>query len=84
MKIKVEYIGKTIIKSTSLGNITIVVDNIDVSKYQYYVSIGMGYLFEESCINYESDEQSDTPAPAPKPKRKKPTTNGNTRSRRTQ
>jgi hypothetical protein len=83
MKIKDEYKGKTIIKRTSLGNKTIIVDNIDVSKSRYYVSIGLGYLFEkeaetkttEQCIKYEGieqDEQVEAPAPTPKPKRKRP------------
>jgi len=83
MKIKDEYKGKTIVKNTSLGNMTIVVDNIDVKKYQYYVSIGFGYLFEkenttapEQCIRYEgieADEQTEAPAVTPKPKRKRQT-----------
>ena len=47
MKIKDEYKGMTLMKNTALGNITVVVDNIDVSKYRYYVSIGFGYLFEK-------------------------------------
>ena len=79
MKIKDEYKGKTIVKNTTLGNMTVVVDNIDVSKYRYYVSIGFGYLFEketttapEQCIRYEgieADEQTEAPAPTPKRKR---------------
>jgi hypothetical protein len=76
MKIKDEYKGKTIVKNTSLGNMTVVVDNIDIKRYQYYVSIGFGYLFEketttepEVCIKYEGIEQEE--APAQKPKRKK-------------
>jgi hypothetical protein len=90
MKIKDEYKGKTIVKNTSLGNMTIVVDNIDVKKYQYYVSIGFGYLFEkenvsttapEQCIRYEgieADEQMEAPAvtPKPKPKRKRANAKG--------
>ena len=88
MKIKDEYKGKTIVKNTSLGNMTIVVDNIDVKKYQYYVSIGFGYLFEketvsttapEQCIRYEgieADEQTEAPAVTPKPKRKRANAKG--------
>lgn len=78
MKIKDEYRGKTIVKNTSLGNKTIVVDNIDVSKYRYYVSIGFGYLFEKEApepVRYEGieeDEQVEAPVPTPKPTRKKP------------
>lgn len=67
MKIKSEYKGKTIIKHTTLGNMTIVVDNIDVKRYKYYVSIGLGYLFEKESetttadqpIKYEGIEQND-------------------------
>lgn len=84
MKIKDEYKGRTIVKNTSLGNMKVVVDNIDVTKYQYYVSIGLGYLFEkesetsttEHCIRYEgieADEQTDTAPAEPKPKRKRKT-----------
>jgi hypothetical protein len=73
MKIKAEHQGKTIIKRTTLGNTTIVVDNIDVTKYRYYVSIGLGYLFEKEAettttpepIQYtgvEEDEQVEAPA----------------------
>ena len=72
MKIKTEFQGKTIIKRTTLGNKTIIVDNIDVSKYRYYVSIGLGYLFEKEAetatvpepIRYEgieADEQVEAP-----------------------
>ena len=88
MRIKDEYKGKTIVKNTSLGNMTIVVDNIDVKKYQYYVSIGFGYLFEkenttapEQCIRYEgieADEQTEAPAVTPKPKTKRKRANGKT------
>jgi hypothetical protein len=85
MKIKDEYKGKTIVKNTSLGNMTIVVDNIDVKKYQYYVSIGFGYLFEKETatapIRYEgieADEQMEAPAVTPKPKTKRKRANGKT------
>jgi hypothetical protein len=89
MRIKDEYKGKTIVKNTSLGNMTIVVDNIDVKKYQYYVSIGFGYLFEkekvsttapEQCIRYEgieADEQMEAPR-VTKPKTKRKRANGQT------
>ena len=86
MKIKAEHQGKTIIKRTTLGNTTIIVDNIDVTKYRYYVSIGLGYLFEKEAetsttpepIQYtgvEQDEQVtqvEAPVVEPKPKRKRP------------
>jgi len=35
MRIKSEYKGKTIVKSTTIGNITVVIDNIDIKRYQY-------------------------------------------------
>jgi hypothetical protein len=83
MKIKDEYKGKTIVKNTTLGNMTVVVDNIDVNRYRYYVSIGFGYLFEketttapEQCIRYEgieADEQMEAPRAEPTPKRKRKT-----------
>jgi hypothetical protein len=83
MRIKSEYKGKTIVKNTTIGNITVVVDNIDVSRYKYFVSIGMGYLFEnesetttapEKCIQYEGIEQEVSAKPIPKRKRRvKPT-----------
>jgi hypothetical protein len=83
MKIKNEYKGKTIVKNTTLGNMTVVVDNIDVNRYRYYVSIGFGYLFEketttapEQCIRYEgieADEQTEAPRAEPTPKRKRKT-----------
>ena len=85
MKIKDEYKGKTIVKNTSLGNMTVVVDNIDVKRYQYYVSIGFGYLFEKETatapIRYEgieADEQTEAPAVTPKPKTKRKRANGKT------
>jgi len=83
MKIKDEYKGKTIVKNTTLGNMTVVVDNIDVNRYRYYVSIGFGSLFEketttapEQCIRYEgieADEQTEAPRAEPTPKRKRKT-----------
>lgn len=79
MKIKDEYKGKTIVKNTSLGNMTVIVDNIDIKRYQYYVSIGFGYLFEKETatapIRYEgieADEQTEAPK-VTKPKRKRKT-----------
>jgi hypothetical protein len=82
MRIKSEYKGKTIVKNTTIGNITVVVDNIDVSRYKYFVSIGMGYLFERESetttapepIKYEGIEQEVSAKPIPKRKRRvKPT-----------
>jgi hypothetical protein len=84
MKIKDEYKGKTIVKNTSLGNMTVIVDNIDVNRYQYYVSIGFGYLFEKETatapIRYEgieADEQTEAPR-VTKPKTKRKRANGQT------
>jgi hypothetical protein len=83
MKIKSEYKGKTIVKSTTIGNITVVIDNIDIKRYQYYVSIGLGYIFEEEsetttapekCIQYEGIEQKVSAKPIAKRKRKPKTT----------
>ena len=93
MKIKAEHQGKTIIKRTTLGNTTIIVDNIDVTKYRYYVSIGLGYLFEKEAetattpepIQYtgvEQDEQVEAPAVEPKPIRKKPNAPRNATAKR--
>ena len=82
MRIKSEYKGKTIVKNTTIGNITVVVDNIDVSRYKYFVSIGMGYLFERESettsalpeIKYEGIEHKVSAKPIPKRKRRvKPT-----------
>lgn len=82
MRIKEEYKGKTIVKYATVRNITVVVDNIDVSKYKYYVSIGMGYLFENESetttapepIKYEGIEQEVSAKPIAKRKRRvKPT-----------
>jgi len=83
MKIKSEYKGKTIVKSTTIGNITVVIDNIDIKRYQYYVSIGLGYIFEEEnettsapekCIQYDGIDQEEEVKPIPKRKRKPKTT----------
>lgn len=65
----------TLMKNTALGNITVVVDNIDMNKYDYYVSIGFAYLFEKETIRYEgieADEQTEAPKVI-KPKRKRRT-----------
>jgi hypothetical protein len=83
MRIKSEYKGKTIVKSTTIGNITVVIDNIDIKRYQYYVSIGLGYIFEEEnettsapekCIQYDGIDQEEEVKPIPKRKRKPKTT----------
>jgi hypothetical protein len=71
MKIKEEYKGKTIIKYDSvLGQRRIEVDKLDVNRFNYYQSIGLGYLFEPEAISYTGIEQEST-AEKPKRRRKK-------------
>jgi len=71
MKIKEEYKGKTIIKYDSvLGQRRIEVDKLDPARFNYYQSIGLGYLFEPEAINYTGIEQEPT-AEKPKRRRKK-------------
>lgn len=78
-KIKTEYIDKTVrVYDRILGQRSIVVAKIDMSKVKYYQSIGLSYLFEEvpSVIKYEAVEppipaESVEEAPKPKKKRKK-------------
>ena len=61
-RIKLEYIDKTIVqKDGILGNRKIVVAQIDPTKYSYYVSIGLGYLFEDATIKYVGLEQTPDP-----------------------
>lgn len=73
MKIKDEYKGKTIIKYDSvLGQRRIEVDKIDVKRFTYYQSIGLGYLFEPEAINYTGIEQEETEqVTEEKPKRRR-------------
>ena len=78
-KIKTEYIDKTVrVYDRILGQRSIVVAKIDISKVKYYQSIGLGYIFEEvpTVIKYEAVEppipaESIEVAPKPKKKRKK-------------
>lgn len=66
-RIKLEYIDKTIVqKDGILGNRKIIVAQIDPTKYSYYVSIGLGYLFEDAAIKYVGIEQ-ETPVEEVKP-----------------
>lgn len=59
-RIKLEYIDKTIVqKDGILGNRKIVIAKIDPTKYSYYVSIGLGYLFEDATIKYVGIEQEE-------------------------
>ena len=60
MKIKDEYKGKTIVVYDSvLGERKIVVDEIKTQRYAYYVTIGLGYLFEKenTTISYTGIDQ---------------------------
>lgn len=71
MKIKDEHKGKTIIKYDSvLGQRRIEVDKLDPNRFNYYQSIGLGYLFEPEAISYTGIEQ-ETTAEKPKRRRKK-------------
>jgi len=83
MKIKDEYKGKTIVTYDSvLGQRKIEVDKIDTTRFAYYVSIGLGYLFEKPTIAYtgieqevlQSDAVDETKAVEPTETRKKPAT----------
>jgi hypothetical protein len=61
MKIKDEHKGKVIIKYDSvLGQRRIEVDKLDPKRFNYYQSIGLGYLFEPEAINYTGIEQEET------------------------
>ena len=73
MKIKDEHKGKVIIKYDSvLGQRRIEVDKLDPKRFNYYQSIGLGYLFEPEAINYTGIEQEETEKPIEeKPKRKR-------------
>jgi hypothetical protein len=73
MKIKDEHKGKIIIKYDSvLGQRRIEVDKIDVKRFTYYQSIGLGYLFEPEAISYTGIEQEETEEPTKeKPKRRR-------------
>ena len=60
MKIKDEYKGKTIICYDSvLGQRRIEVDKIDLKRYSFYTSMGLGYLFEADnvTISYKGIEE---------------------------
>lgn len=75
-KIKTEYLDKTVrVYDRILGQKSIVVAKIDISKVKYYQSIGLSYLFEEVkdepiVIKYEAVEPP-IPAETPKPKKKR-------------
>ena len=79
-KIKQEYIGTTVkVYDRVLGTRTIVVNKIDMSKVNYYQTIGLKHIFEEvvtttapevTVVHYKA---VDPPIPenAPKPKKKR-------------
>lgn len=72
-KIKTEYLDKTVrVYDRILGQKSIVVAKIDMSKVKYYQSIGLGYIFEEvpTVIKYEAID-GPIPAETPKPKKKR-------------
>jgi hypothetical protein len=61
MKIKDEFKGKVIVKYDSvLGQKRIEVDKLDHARFNYYQSVGLGYLFEPEAINYTGIEQEET------------------------
>jgi hypothetical protein len=76
-KIKQEYIGTTVkVYDRVLGTRTIVVNKIDMSKVNYYQTIGLKHIFEEvvtttapevTVVHYKA---VDPPIPKPKKKRK--------------
>ena len=73
MKIKDEYKGKIIITYDSvLGERRVEVDKIDTTRFIYYTTIGLGYLFESErqVIDYTGIDQEVMQADAveePKP-----------------
>ena len=72
MKIKDEFKGKVIVKYDSvLGQKRIEVDKLDPARFNYYQSIGLGYLFEPEAINYTGIEQEEIEEQAEKPKRRR-------------
>jgi len=76
-KIKQEYIGTTVkVYDRVLGTRTIIVNKIDMSKVNYYQTIGLKHIFEEvvttnapevTVVHYKA---VDGPIPKPKKKRK--------------
>lgn len=85
-KIKQEYIGTTVkVYDRVLGTRTIVVNKIDMSKVNYYQTIGLKHIFEEVVtttapevvvIEYKAVD-GPIPESTPKPKKKrKPKYNG--------
>lgn len=74
MKIKDEYKGKTIVTYDSvLGQRRVEVDKIDLKRFSYYTSIGLGYIFEKenTTISYKGIEE-DLEADVHEPKEVEP------------
>lgn len=74
MKIKDEYKGKTIVTYDSvLGQRRVEVDKIDLKRFAYYTSIGLGYIFEKenTTISYKGIEE-DLEADVHEPKEVEP------------
>ena len=62
IKIKSEFIGKTIIKQSQYGDLKIVIDEITPDRYAYVTSIGLGYIFEEvKTVTYTGVEEVKKP-----------------------
>lgn len=92
MKIKNEYKGKTIITYDSvLGQRRVEVDKIHPAQFRYYITIGLGYLFEaeNTTISYkgiDEDLQDDVNTEKEvikKPVRRKPNATANKRRTKT-
>lgn len=92
MKIKEEYKGKTIVTYDSvLGQRRIEVDKIHPAQFKYYVTIGLGYIFEKenTSISYkgiEEDVQDDVNTEKEtikKPVRRKPNATASKRRKKT-
>lgn len=92
MKIKNEYKGKTIITYDSvLGQRRVEVDKIHPAQFRYYITIGLGYLFEaeNTTISYkgiDEDLQDDVNTEKEvikKPVRRKPNATASKRRTKT-
>lgn len=88
MKIKDEYKGKTIVTYDSvLGQRRIEVDKIHPAQFKYYVTIGLGYIFEKenATISYkgvEEDTENTEKEPIKEPVTKKPNATANKRRKK--
>ena len=88
MKIKEEYKGKTIVTYDSvLGQRRIEVDKIHPAQFKYYVTIGLGYIFEKenATISYKGVEEATENTktePIQEPVTKKPNATTNKRRKK--